>query len=80
MEHVKQVKSQLAHAPLLITNGEGHVVTHVPLYKAALEAQSTQFVIFTEQVAHSDEQLSQVFKIEFFIVIELGQIATHYYK
>jgi hypothetical protein len=64
---------------LLITNGEGHVVTHVPLYKAASEAHSTQLVIFTEQVAHSDEQLSQVLKIGFFIVIELGQVVIHYY-
>ncbi len=63
-----------------MTRGEGQLVTQVPLYKAALLAQSIQCVIFPEQVAHSEEQLSQVFKTEFVIVIIFGQFAWHYPK
>lgn len=77
IEQVWQEGSQFAQAPLLMTKGDGQIVTQVPLYRAAFDAQSTQVVIVVLQVAHYIEQLSHVRATEFAIVIKLGQFTMH---
>ncbi len=77
IEQVRHRVSHAAHSPLFTTRGGGQIVTQVLLYFAASIAQSTQFVVFIEQVAHSEEQLSHVRKVGLVIVYKLGQLPIH---
>lgn len=50
MEHYRHLVLQVEHTPLYFTNGYGHTLTQVSLYRAAVDEQVTQVSTVMVQV------------------------------